>query len=111
MGAMLQAAASAQSNCFSSVSGGGKAQGCAYSEAFVYAVSNSYATVHAQASSEAFAQHCSHKCANADSWSFSQSDASLFLLTDAYAEVVTSVCASRAPPVSARHSQVLLLLL
>lgn len=76
--------------------GGAKARGCAYSEADSSAAARAYATVHAEASAEAFAKHCN--CANADAWSFGNADLFLELWASAYAEASTTACASGARP-------------
>lgn len=90
--AYAKAAAKATAECTTKTSGGGKAEGCAYSEADSNAAARAYAEVHAKASAEAFAEFCS--CGNAEAWSFNEANIFLDLWAEAYAEASAAACAS-----------------
>ena len=92
----MQAHAATQASCTSAVSGGGKAQGCAWAEADAYAVSVAYAEAHASATAEAFASWC--VCENAEAWAFGSADLMLALIAEAHAEAKSIACASGALP-------------
>lgn len=90
----LQATADAAAACTSKVSGGGKAQGCAISEAAAYAYEVAFAAAHATAAADAFTEYCS--CNNAAAWAFADADLFLVLIADVFSQASSTACAAGA---------------
>lgn len=91
-GAWASATADAAAGCTSKVSGGGKAQGCAISEAAAYAYEVAFAAAHATAAADAFAEYCS--CNNAAAWAFADADLFLVLIADVFSQASSTACAA-----------------
>lgn len=87
----LQATVKAAASCVTEVSGGGRANGCAYSESTAYAFEVAAAAAHAEATAHAFAS-CS--CDNAAAWTFGDAAVVKTLIADVYAAAAAAVCAT-----------------
>lgn len=97
----VQATVDTSAKCTSKVSGGGKAQGCAFSAASSSAFQVAFAKAHASATSAAFAKYCS--CNKAASFSFGESETFLTLVSGAYTKASSVACSSGAYPLCSIH--------
>jgi len=93
----LQAGSKSIGGCVSK-SNIGTAKGCTYASSYAEAAATAYAAVHVRATAEAIAEYCPYYCADASSWSISESKAVAEIMAEAHAYSEVDACAIGAQP-------------